>query len=127
MTSFDTVGIIYYMRTGDRERKFGPLTPIPEGLVNSDYEDNTVMSPMVMDEDLNYGNPEAASDDGVWEYLNLPPVSDEETLFPPESFTIVEQTIRNLANGTQLVDIVVEIDSPQTGVTYELRVAKYDN
>lgn len=98
------------MRTGDRERKFSTSNFIPDGLVNSEYDN-------VLQEEDFFGQ-------GDGEYIGIPPENNEDRIFPPEDFTVLSQSIRTLANGTQLVDIVVEVRDALPGLTYELRLAR---
>lgn len=48
----------------------------------------------------------------------------EDKLYPPDSVTVVSQTVRIASDGRAVVDVVLEIDSNIAGVTYDVRVTK---
>ena len=47
-----------------------------------------------------------------------------DTLYPPDSITLISQTVRIGADGRAVVDVVLEIDNSVAGVTYDVRVTK---
>jgi len=47
-----------------------------------------------------------------------------DTIFPPDSITVVSQTVRVGADGRTVVDVVLEIDSGIAGITYDVRLTK---
>jgi len=47
-----------------------------------------------------------------------------DLLYPPDSVTVVSQTVRISADGRAVVDVVLEIDDTISGVTYDVRLTK---
>ena len=93
------------MSIADRERKVDPSHYLVPNLKNTEYEDKSVG---ITEDSLGEVDGEGISD-----------------LLPaPEDIEIVSQKIRRLADGTELVDIVVRVNDSIEGMTYEVRVAE---
>jgi hypothetical protein len=103
-----------------------PLFEIPEGLVNFEHSDVPLVdTPMnVVDDDsfLNDLDEAEAEDEAYITYE----VNEEEPpeLDFPDTFTIISQTIRTLASGMQVIDVVVDVETIPGAVNYEARVVK---
>jgi hypothetical protein len=50
--------------------------------------------------------------------------SSGDILYPPDSITLVTQTVRITSDGRTVVDVVLEIDNSVAGVTYDVRLTK---
>lgn len=97
-----------------------PLFPIPEGLRDFTYEDREfpfdpdVDSATADTEDVSVGGEEGEG--------------EEEDVVPavPKTFKIIKQTIRTKADGSQVVDLTVEVESVQGAEKYEFRLTNKD-
>ena len=102
-------------------REFDPNLEIPVGLKNarerrSNDAYSTLADPFadidIQDETLN--DDESELDDDY----------DDEELGVPGTFTIVSQTVHNAPDGSQVVDVVVEVEDVDGAVKYEVRITK---
>ena len=50
--------------------------------------------------------------------------TDTTTLYPPNSVAVVSQTVRVVSGGTQVVDVVLEVEDVQGAASFEVKVAK---
>lgn len=48
----------------------------------------------------------------------------QEELQPPDSMTVVSQTLRTAKDGSQVVDVVIEVPDVPGAVNYEVRISK---
>lgn len=97
---------------------FDPSIPIPEGIKNTrvkekDFDDGELMD-NAEDIDVQEDTPE--DDDSI---LDEDAIDDE--LGVPGSFTIVSQSTRTLPDGTQLVDIVIDVEEVEGAENYQVR------
>jgi hypothetical protein len=49
---------------------------------------------------------------------------DEDGLGVPDGFTIVDQQVRTASDGSQVVDVIIEIDDIDGALNYEVRLTK---
>lgn len=94
-----------------------PLFPIPEGLRDFTYEDREF--PFDPDIDKNDTEDSGLGEEGEGE---------EEDVIPqiPKTFKIVKQTIRTLKDGSQVVDLTVEVEAVKGADKYEFRLTNKD-
>lgn len=97
---------------------FDPSIPIPEGIKNTrvkekDFDDGELMDNA---EDIDIQEDSASDDDSM---LDEDSIDDE--LEVPGGFTIVGQTTRTLPDGTQLVDIVIDVEEVEGAENYQVR------
>lgn len=102
-------------------RDFDPNLDIPLGLKNARY----VAKPDVTDT-----NPEPDADIDI----QTETLSDEDSdlnedvedgvLEVPGSFDIVSQTVRTGPDGSQVVDIVIDVEDVDGALNYEIRMTK---
>lgn len=90
-------------------REFDPNFPIPEGLADAVYANVSVDDDVdfEIDEDPDLGE---ESTDGVLE--------------TPNSWAVVSEEVRTGPDGSQIVDIVIEIEDVEGADTYEVRLTK---
>jgi hypothetical protein len=99
-------------------REFDPNLPIPIGLKNA-REKGAVSGPGDPNADINIQYDTLDDDDSE---LDEDYVEDE--LGVPGVFTIVSQTVRTAPDGTQVIDVVVDVEDIDGAESYELRVTK---
>lgn len=102
-------------------RDFDPNLDIPVGLKNARVSvspDSTEELPDP-DADIDFQTDTLDDDDSE---LDEDEVGDE--LGVPGTFEIVEQTVRTAPDGTQVVDIVIDVEEVEGAVKYEVRIAK---
>lgn len=98
------------------------MFPIPEGMDEFYYDEDRLGPELQQDElDALTGAPAAFGDEIAVEF---PDVTDY-TGVPdsPQIFGILEQRIRFLPDGTQLVDVIFSVEDVPGANTYELAVA----
>lgn len=77
---------------------------------------------------------DAGMEDGSEYYDFIPPeavsVEENDLVFesnipkPPTSFTLVSQTVRTTSDGSQVVDLILELPDQDGVKEYEIRIAK---
>lgn len=93
-------------------RDFDPNLDIPLGLKNARVQVKPEINDFEGgDVDSGFG-PE--DDDG----------DDEGVLAVPDGFSIAEQSVRTGPDGTQVVDVIIEVDDIDGAVNYEVRLTK---
>jgi|SRR6478609_20028 len=102
-------------------RDFDPNLDIPEGLINA----KVVTQPDVITE---VGEPDANIDIQD-ETLNdddslLDEDSDDTELEVPGTYVILSQTVRTAPDGTQVVDVVIDVEEIEGAEKYEVRITK---
>lgn len=103
----------------DIMREFDPRLPIPLGLKNviiKELPDDEVPPDLFNSEEWDEGLDDEDSeidDDQIDEELDV-----------PGSFEIISQTIRTAPDGTQVVDVVVDVEEVEGAVNYEVRITK---
>ena len=50
--------------------------------------------------------------------------SGTTVLYPPNYITVVSQTVRVVSGGTQVVDVLLEVEDVQGAASFEVKVAK---
>lgn len=96
-----------------------PLFPIPEGLRDFVYSDRE----FPFDPDVN-----SATSDTEDVSLGEEGEGEEEQEVPavPKTFKVVKQTIRTKADGSQVVDLTVEVEYVKGAEKYEFRITNKD-
>jgi hypothetical protein len=98
-------------------RDFDPNLDLPEELKNARY-----LSLPDVDEDMvdDY-DPylETGSDDSD----TVEARGVDEALGVPDSFSIISQTVRTAADGSQVIDIVLDLEEVPNAINYEVRVS----
>lgn len=94
-----------------------PRFPIPEGLLDFVYDDREF--PFDPDVDPASADTEDASTDGFDD-------GDDELPEVPKSFKVVNQKIRTKDDGSQVVDITVEVEKVKGATKYEFRITNKD-
>jgi hypothetical protein len=92
-----------------RGRQVSPIFNLPDGLLDYEYED--------------FYNPTGFVDYDDEVLVDEQPIGGLPT---PNALTVVEQIIRTLPDGSQVVDVVVEVDDVEGAVKYEFRIVKAD-
>lgn len=100
-----------------------PAFYIPDGVVEMHYDDSDV---------IGSDNGFAGDDqedvfvefDGDIYIVDDDSIDSDEFLEVPDNFTIISQTIRTAPGGTQVIDLVAEVDDVAGDVTYEYRITK---
>ena len=102
-------------------RDFDPSLDIPIGLVNA----RTTVNADTVDElpDPN-ADIDFQTDTLVDEDSELDEEYVEDELDVPGTFEILSQTVRTGPNGSQVVDIVIDVEEVEGAVKYEVRVTK---
>jgi hypothetical protein len=102
-------------------RDFDPNLDIPEGLINV----KVVSRPDVIievgepDADIDIQDDTLNDDDSL-----LDEDSDDEELAVPGTYVIVSQTVRTAPDGTQVVDVVIDVEEVDGAEKYEVRITK---
>ena len=110
------------MSTTDIYREFDPNLDLPEDIKNttvgtlSDVESDL---PDNGDSDINVQDETYDDDDSD---INQDEVGD--LLDPPSSFTVISQTVRTGNDGTQVVDVVIDVEDIAEAIDYEYRITK---
>lgn len=102
-------------------RDFDPNLDIPIGLKNARVAalpDRTEELP-APDADIDIQSETLVDEESE---LNEEEIGDE--LDVPGTFVIVSQTIRTAPDGTQVVDVVAEVEDVEGAVKYEVRITK---
>lgn len=96
-----------------------PLFPIPEGLRDFIYSDREF--PFDPDVDAATADTEDVSlgEEGEGE-------EEDEVPTAPRTFKIVKQTIRTKKDGSQVVDLTVEVEAVMGAEKYEFRLTNKD-
>ena len=94
---------------------------------------NFVPSPKTMEE-IDESAPQSADDPVDTEFVPLqeddeafsynPGGDSAEALRPPETFYVLDQTIRTAPDGSTVVDVVIEVEDGSNSTEYEVRVTK---
>lgn len=102
-------------------RDFDPNLDIPEGLVNAREATNSDATTDLAepDADIDFQTDTLIDEDSE---LDEEYVGDE--LDVPGTFEIVSQTVRTGPDGSQVVDIVIDVEEVEGAVKYEVRVTK---
>ena len=101
-------------------REFDPNHDIPIGLKNArempwpDYDELGDF-----DSDI-----DGQTETDVEDESELDGDYDENERGVPNSFTIVSQTVRTTKNGSQVVDVVIDVEEVEGAVKYEVRLTK---
>lgn len=102
-----------------------PMFEIPEGLVN--YQHSTVptgsATDYVTDEEIESDLADTEVSDEVDIAVQIDP-EEVPNLDIPNEFTIVEQVIRTLPSGMQVVDVIIEVEDVPGAINYDFRVVK---
>jgi hypothetical protein len=98
---------------------FDPNTPIPFGLSDAAYDDKELTELPEPDAEIDVQTETTNDDDSQ---INEDEVDDE--LGVPGYFEIVEQVVRTGPDGSQVVDIVIEIEDVPEAEDYQVRVTK---
>lgn len=95
---------------------FDPNLDIPVGLVNTQIVSNpdVVTTPNLSDTDIQDGEPDNDSD--------FEAEDTDTTLAAPQSYAVVSQVVRTGPDGTQVVDVVVDVEDVPGALEYEVRV-----
>lgn len=96
-----------------------PLFPIPEGLRDFTYEDREFPFDPEVDKASSDTEDVSIGEEGEGE-------EDDEIPAVPTTFRVVKQTIRTKADGSQVVDLTVEVESVDGAEKYEFRLTNKD-
>ena len=97
-----------------------PLFPIPEGLRDFTYEDREfAFDPDTDKYENDTDDVSVGSEDGEEEEPEAVPAV-------PKTFSIIKQTIRTKADGSQVVDLTVEVEAVKGAEKYEFRLTNKD-
>lgn len=102
-------------------RDFDPNLDIPIGLKNAKYTrkpDATDTAPEP-DADINIQDETLSDEDS-----DINEESNDDVLAVPSTFDIVSQTVRTGPDGSQVVDIVIDIEDVDGAINYEVRITK---
>lgn len=101
-------------------REFDPRLPIPIGLKNARVKE-------LLDDEFAVSEP---NEDIDWqegldnEDSEIDDDQIDEELDVPGSFEILSQTIRTAPDGSQVVDVVIDVEEVEGAVKYEVRITK---
>lgn len=109
------------MSISDIYREFDPTLPPPPDLKGVTIkEEDTAYTPDVVDPN---SDPEEG-DDSLVDDSPLDEDDAHDILDPPSDFSIISQTIRTGLDGTQVVDVVIEVEDVEAAMDYEVRITK---
>lgn len=101
-------------------RDFDPNLDIPIGLKNARVsvagDSNDIADPYA---DIDFQIDTLSDDDS-----ELDEEFVENELDVPGTFEIISQTVRTGPNGSQVVDVVIDVEEVEGAVNYELRITK---
>lgn len=102
-------------------RDFDPNLDIPVGLKNAreGISSDVIEELPEPDADIDF-----QTDTLIDEDSELDEESVEDELDVPGSFEVITQTVRTAPDGSQVVDIVIEVEEVEGAVKYEVRVTK---
>ena len=102
-------------------RDFDPNLDIPEGLKNARESVNTESTEEIPEPDADI---DFQTDTLIDEESELDEEFVGDELDVPGTFEIVSQTVRTGPDGSQVVDIVIDVEEVEGAVKYEVRVTK---
>lgn len=94
-----------------------PQFPMPQGLIDVYREDLPLQSD-------DYSQFDDDGSDLTGQGSVTYPAGTGSAFSPPDSVSVVSQTVRALPGGTRVVDLVFEVSGTDTATTYEVRVTK---
>lgn len=102
-------------------RDFDPNLDIPAGLKNAreSISPDTIEEIPDPDADIDFQTETLIDEESE---LNEEEVGDE--LAVPGTFEIISQTVRTAPDGSQVVDIVIDVEEVEGAVKYEVRITK---
>lgn len=109
----------------ENEIYFDPEIPVPEGLVGArvgEVEDDKPLPPVEPAQDdygVIYQSEEYDEEDDSDEDLE-----GEDFLEVPNELVILSQTVRTAPDGSQVIDVVIDVEETIGAVDYEVRVTK---
>ena len=107
--------------TTDIWREFDPNLPIPIGLKNARVARLPDVTEELPDSDSDIDiQTETVNDDES----QLDEDDNDEELQVPGTFEIVSQTVRTSPDGSQVIDVVIDVEDVDGAVKYEVRITK---
>lgn len=110
----------------ENEIYFDPTLDVPEGLINVkvgyvDEDEDTLppVAPSQDDWDAIYQSEEYNEEDDSNEELE-----GEDFLDVPNEIVIISQAVRTAPDGSQVVDVVIDVEEVSGLVDYQVRVTK---
>lgn len=101
-----------------------PAFFIPEGVKEFKYVDSSEVTSYESGEDfVSDFTGELPTDGGI---ENPEEPIPNENLAPSYGFAVVDQVLRTKKNGTQVVDLIVRVDSVGENATHEFRIIEVD-
>lgn len=123
------------MATPDSKKVFSTATidpnfSLPPGVIDLEYRnlDEPGDSALTRDGDtgevVNVDYDEVSYDEAGNDDTGSGTDANGDTLYPPDSVTLVSQTVRITADGRTVVDVILEIDNSAAGIIYDVRLTK---
>lgn len=102
-----------------------PMFYLPEGLRGVDYSEDELDLAQETDELTTqeiFGDEDYIEDEGyVVDDADMELAEDVDS---PNELTVIEQIIRTLPNGMQVVDLVIDVETVADAIDYDFRVVK---
>jgi hypothetical protein len=101
---------------------FDPRLTLPEGLKDAEYLVDKTLPDVPRIDFTDEQNSEASAEDEF--EVNGGDDTTDLYLDVPSYMTIVEQIVRTAPDGTQVVDVVVDIEDINGAIRYDVRITK---
>lgn len=108
----------------DKTRRINPNFAVPEGLEAFTYGDVDEIEELEFIERTS--DDEAQLDDIFYEFEDVEdseePVDSDDSPGTPQIYGIISQTIRTSDTGTQVVDVVLDVETIDDTTKYDIRI-----
>jgi hypothetical protein len=107
-----------------------PNFPLPPGVIDVEYRNidepynSATERSAETGEVINVDYDEVSYGESSTDDADSGGTTTSDMLYPPDSVTLVSQTVRITSDGRTVVDVILEVDNAAAGVTYDVRLTK---